>query len=309
MRIYSADEVWAAAPMPAAIAAMRSAFIALSEGQATVPLRSALPVSGGVTLTMPAYIHGAAVSAVKVVSVCAGNPARGLPVVVGGVLVLDAETGVPLALLDGAAVTAIRTGAASGLATDLLARVDASALGVIGAGVQARTQIEAVCAVRPIKTIRIYSPNNALALVEELRGRYPADIQAVGGAAEAVEGADIIVTATNSATPVFPAEAIKPGTHINGVGSYTHTMQEVPAEIVAQARLVVDHLLSAWAEAGDLIIARDSGLIDAAAVVEIGAVAAGRAAGRVTTGDITFFKSVGNAVQDAALAELVLTER
>lgn len=307
MRILTAADVRAALPMTDAIRAVRDGFIALSTGKATVPVRSVMQKPTGTTLYMPAYIGGSPVDVVKVVSVYPGNTAKNLPVVIGTVLVLDAETGVPLALMDGTSLTAIRTGAASGVATDLLARRDASVLGVIGAGAQARTQIEAVCAVRPIREIRIFSKMKAPGLVDELRGRYDATARLATSVNDALRGADIIVAATNSKTPVVLANDVSAGAHINGVGSYHHTMQEVAADVVAQAKLVVDHRASAWAEAGDLIIPRDQGLLTEDHVyAELGEIAAGLKPGRQSDDEITFFKSVGNAVQDAACAWRIL---
>lgn len=307
MRLLSADDVRAAVSMTEAIDAVRAGFIALSTGRATVPLRTTLSMPDGLTLYMPAYIQGEPVSTVKVVSVYPGNPARSLPTIIARVLVLDASTGQPLALMDGTSLTALRTGAASGLATQLLAREDAHILGVIGAGAQARTQIEAVCAVRTINEIRVYSPNHAQAMADELRGRYSARIVVTPNAHEALLGADVICTATNSKTPVVRNEDISPGVHINGIGSFTSEMQEIGPNVVSRARVIVDHRASAWAEAGDLIIPRDQGIIlEQHAQIEIGEVAAGLAPGRETTDQITFFKSVGNAVQDAAVAARVL---
>lgn len=307
MRLLSADDVRAAVSMPDAIDAVRAGFVALSTGRATVPLRTMLPMPDGITLYMPAYIQGEPVSTVKVVSVYPGNPAHGLPTIIARVLVLDASTGQPLALMDGTSLTALRTGAASGLATDLLARMEAQILGVIGAGAQAWTQIEAVCAVRTISEIRVYSPNRAQAFADELRGRYGMRIVVALNAHEALLGADVIVAATNSKTPVVHTDDVSPGTHINGVGSFTPEMQEVGSNVVSRARVIVDHRESAWAEAGDLIIPRDDGIIlEQHAQTEIGEVAAGLAPGRETPDQITFFKSVGNAVQDAAVAARVL---
>ncbi|NLX08166.1 MAG: ornithine cyclodeaminase [Chloroflexi bacterium] len=307
MRILNADDVRAAVDMRAAIDAVRAGFIALSTGQARVPVRTALETPGGVLLTMPAQIGASPVSAVKIVSVCTGNPARGLPTIHAAVLVTDAHTGAPLALLEGGVLTAIRTGAASGLATDLLAVPDASILAVIGAGVQARTQVEAVCAVRPITEIRIFSLSGAEALADELRARYDARVTAAPSARAALDGAQVIVAATNSPAPVVHRDALTPGAHINGIGSFTPQMQEIAAEVVLAARVVVDHRASAWAEAGDLIIPRDQGLITEAHVyAEIGEIAAGLKRGRHDPHEITFFKSVGNAVQDAAVAQAVL---
>ncbi len=307
MRVLSADDVRAALPMIDAIDAMREAFVALSSGRSTVPIRTVMLTPDGVTLVMPALLHGAPISTVKVVSVNPTNPRRGLPAVVATVLVLDAQTGQPLAMLDGTSLTAIRTGAASGLATDLLARKDASVLGVIGAGAQARTQIEAVCAVRTIRQIRVYSPHHAAQLADDLRPVYDAEIVVAPNAHAALMGTDIIVTATNSKTPVVSLADVAPGTHINGVGSFTPHMQEIAADVVTKAKIVVDHRPSAWEEAGDLIVPRDQGLITEDDVhAELGEIAAGTRPGRERDDEITFFKSVGNAVQDAAAAWRVL---
>jgi len=305
MRILTAADVQAALAMPDAIEAMREAFIALSAGRATVPMRGALPSADGILLTMPSQLDDGWV--VKIVGVNPGNAALGLPTVHAMLLVMDAATGVPQALMDGHALTAIRTGAASGLATDLLARPDAVTLGVIGAGVQARTQIEAVCAVRPIREIRVYSRSGAQALADEIKDSYGARIVVASSAAEALAGADVIVAATTSQTPVIHAADVQAGAHINGVGSFRPTMQEVAADMVVKARVFVDQRAAAWAEAGDLIIPRDQGLIAEDHIVgEIGEVAAGQIAGRTSPDEITFFKSVGNAAQDNVVARRVL---
>jgi ornithine cyclodeaminase/alanine dehydrogenase-like protein (mu-crystallin family) len=305
MLILSAADVRTAITMPEAIDAVRDGFIALSSGQASVPVRGALDTPDGILLTMPSHLGDTCV--VKVVSVNPGNRAQNLPAIHASVLVIDAHTGIPQALMEGRVLTAIRTGAASGLATDLLARRDAHILGVIGAGVQARTQIEAVCAVRPISEIRIYSRSGAQPLVDELSRQYSARIVAADSPAAALDGADVIVAATSSRTPVILAEHIKPGAHINGMGSFTSEMQEVAAEVVMRAHVIVDQRAAAWAEAGDLIIPRDQGLITEAHIAaELGEVAAGTHPGRQSADEITFFKSVGNAVQDNVVAKRVL---
>jgi alanine dehydrogenase len=305
MRILSVEDVRAAITMRDAIEAVREGFIALSEGKAIVPVRGTLHSPDGYLLTMPSYLDDGWV--VKIVGVNAGNRDRNLPVVHATIMVVNAKTGEPQAIMDGRVITAIRTGAASGLATDLLARPDAKVLGVIGAGVQARTQIEAVCAVRKIEEIRVYSHSGADKLVEELKGKYPAKAVATGSSAEALKGADVIIAATTSKAPVMAASDVPDGAHINGIGSFTAAMREIPAEIIARARVVVDHRAAAWAEAGDLIMARDEGLIDETAVSgELGELAAGKVGGRQSEGEITVFKSVGNAVQDNVVARRVL---
>jgi ornithine cyclodeaminase len=307
MQIFDADAVRKAITMRQAIDAVREGFIALSTGRANVPVRGSLPVAGNVTLTMPAYIHDSPVSIVKVISVYPDNGWHNLPTVLGSVLVLDSTTGVPIALADGGSLTALRTGAASGLATDLLALPDAHILAVIGAGKQARTQVEAICTVRAIDQIRVYSLFGAPEFAQELRQRYHIDVHVATDARDALQGAQVVAAATNTQTPVIHASDLGAGVHINGIGSFRPDMQEVASDVVQRAKIVVDHRASAWHEAGDLIIPRDQGLISESSVyAEIGEIAAGLHPGRVSSDEITFFKSVGNAVQDAAVAALLL---
>lgn len=307
MHILDAQAVRSAVTMRQAIAAVHNGFIALSTGKANVPVRGVLPVNGNTTLTMPAYVQGSPVIVVKVISVYPDNVDNNLPTVLGSVLVLDASNGLPLALLDGAALTAIRTGAASGVATDLLALPDARVLAMIGAGKQAQTQVEAILAVRPIEQIRVYSLQNAAPFAQELRDKYGVEVVVAGDAGEALRGAQVVAAATNSRTPVVNRANIQTGVHINGVGSFRPDMQEIAADVVREATVVVDHRESAWHEAGDLIIPRDEGVIPAESdFAELGEVAAGLRSGRVSREEITFFKSVGNAVQDAAVAALVV---
>ena len=309
MLILTAHDIRETISMREAIDAVREGFIALSANRTDVPIRSSVSTPDGIMLNMPAYIEGAAVSVVKTVTVYPGNPARGLPTIIGSVLVLDATTGIPLALLDGTSLTALRTGAASGLATDLLARPETHKLGVIGTGVQARTQIEAVCTVRAIQEIRLYSLDSISAnkLARDLRDQYEAEVVVANNAHEALADADVLVAATNSKTPVIHWSDISSGAHINGIGSFTPEMQEIAADVVINARIVVDHRESVWEEAGDLIIPRDQGLIDENRVhAEIGEIAAGSASGRADDQEVTFFKSVGNAVQDATVAARII---
>ncbi len=303
MRVLSAKDVRAAVTMNDVIDAVREGFIALVEGRAVAPLRGVMDTGNGITLAMPAQIQGADERTVKLVSVFPGNPARGLPTIHAVVMVFDAVTGAPIALMDGTELTAMRTGAASGLATALLARKESSVLACIGSAAQARTQIEAVCAVRDIKAIRIYSPNNATKLADELQAAYDAEVRAVDSSADAVRDADVVVAATNSKTPVVHYADLAPGTHVNGVGSFTAEMQEIDADLVVNATVIIDDANGAWEEAGDLIIPRDQGLFTESDVhALIGEIANGTRPGRTAADEITFFKSVGNAVQDATVA-------
>ncbi len=313
MLLLNASEVRRALPMRSAVEAMKRAFAALSAGDAIVPHRAVLPVSrhAGVSLVMSSYVDSIdrpdQSLAVKVVSLFDGNPGRGLARVQATVLLLEPETGRLEAVLDGAALTAIRTAAASGAATDLLARSESRTLAIFGAGVQARTHIEAVCAVRAIESVRVFSPtpSKVEALVREFSGRTDLDARfvAVRSASEALEGADIVCTTTTSREPIFDDLDIRPGTHINAVGSYVPEVAEVPPETVARARVVVDSREAAWIEAGDLIRTLRSGLIDAEHVdAELGELVLGRKPGRSDPREITLFKSVGVAVQDAVAA-------
>jgi len=309
LRVLSGADVEACMGMAEAVDAMAEAFAQLSGGAADVPVRAHLATDAGVSLFMPAWLPESRALGAKVVSVFRGNADRGLPAIHGVVLAVDPETGVPSALLDGTRLTALRTGAASGLATRLLAREDARVLAAFGAGVQARTQIEAVRAVRPIAEVRVVSRGggSARALAGELdQGAAGLRARAVDDPAEALEGADVVVAATTSSTPVFPGAAVGPGTHVNGVGSYTPDMREVDADLVRRARVVVDAREAALEEAGDLIAPHRAGDIDIGALDELGEIVLGRARGRADPDEVTFFKSVGSAAQDMVVAARVL---
>jgi len=210
--------------------------------------------------------------------------------------------------MDGTYLTALRTGAGSGVATRALAREDAKVLTVFGAGGQARSQIEAVRAVRDIREVRIVSRSgaSAQALAAELEG---VEARALSDAADAVHGADVICAATTSATPVFPDEAVSAGVHVNGVGSFKAEMQEIDPAFLLRARVVVDARDAALEEAGDLIIPIREGLFGEDHIAaDIGEVLDGRAEGRTSAAQMTYFKSVGNAVQDVAVGLLAVRE-
>jgi len=306
IRILSADDVRACVDMPAAIDAMREAFAALSAQDATVPMRLALETEHGVSLFMPAHLRESGNAGAKVVSVNPGNAARGLPAIHAVVLVLDVLTGRPTALMDGTWLTALRTGAVGGLAADLLARSDAKTVALFGAGVQARTQLEAVRCVREITEVRVVSRSGASA--DRLAGEV-VGVRAVrvDDANEAIEGADIIIAATSSSTPVFDGARVEPGTHVTGVGSYTLDMREVDTALVQRARIIVDQREAVMEEAGDIVGPIRDGVVDETVIIaEIGEVVLGRVPGRTADSEITFFKSVGNAVQDVAVAARVL---
>jgi ornithine cyclodeaminase len=319
MIILAADDVRRALPMAEAIEAMKSAYAALSGGLAEVPLRSRLPIPPheAMALLMPVYMQdgpgearGEAM-AVKVVTLFPHNRERNLPLIHAVVLVFETGTGRPVALLEGGSLTAIRTGAASGAATDLLALPDSRIAAIFGAGAQARTQLEAVCTVRPIQTAWIYDlePSRVETFITEMAGRgpVPENLRAAPSPRAAVNQADIICTATSSASPVFADADLKPGVHINGIGSYTPEMQEVPAETVRRSLVVIDSRSASLSEAGDLIQPIRQGLISAEHIhAELGEIVLGKRPGRSSSDQVTFFKSVGVAVQDAAAARVAL---
>jgi ornithine cyclodeaminase/alanine dehydrogenase-like protein (mu-crystallin family) len=307
----SAADVRRALPMHDAIAAMREAFAQLARGEVDMPARLRLeaPAGRGVALVMPCHSSARGLFSLKHVTIFPDNPGRGLPQIQSTVLLTDAATGTPLAVLEGASLTAIRTGAASGLATDLLARADAATAAVIGTGVQARTQLEAVCCVRPIRRARVYSRNaeSAGKFADEMSRRLGIAVECADSAAAAVRDAAIVCTATGSTAPLFDDHDLSPGTHINAIGSFLPTLIEIPSETVCRARVVVDHCAAALEEAGDLIAPYVAGLIaESHFGTELGDVVLGRAPGRTAEAEITLFKSVGVAIQDLCAAEQAL---
>jgi ornithine cyclodeaminase/alanine dehydrogenase-like protein (mu-crystallin family) len=310
MRIIDADQVHAAAPMPQLLDAVEAAYRDVAAGRDRSPIRSRIPMGTGDLLLMPGLRDGGAGASVKLVSVMPNNAVRGLPTIHAVVVWFDAESGEPLAILDGPVLTAMRTGAASGVSTRLLARRDARVLTVFGVGAQAVWQVRAVMAAREIVEVRVFARSSdrreafAASLAEELGPGLR--VLAAETAEAAVRGADVICCATTSFEPIFSAEWVAPGTHVSAVGSFQKGMIELPPEIFAAAALVaVDSREAALEEAGDLVAAIEAGLLGADGFVEIGGIDASWAAGRDPSA-ITVFKSVGLAIQDVAAAELVM---
>lgn len=315
MRVLSADDVRQAVSMGDAIDAVEAAFVSLVSGAATVPLRTPIeiPELDAVSLFMPARIASgpAAALGMKVVNVFPQNMRGRAEATINALVSLfDPQTGRALAVLDGTYLTALRTGAASGVATRHMARADAQRLAVFGAGAQALPQILAVCAVRPISTVWIVNRtrDRAALLAARLRSAgYTGAVMIAPSVGQALAEADVVCMATSAETPLFDDGDLRAGTHINAVGAYKPTMAEVPPATVARAWLVVDQRAAAWAEAGDLVQARAAGLIDERHVVgELGAVARGDLPGRTSAEQVTMFKSVGNAAQDLAVGALAL---
>lgn len=314
IKILSRKDVQQSVTMSQAIDAVKQAFISFAQKEAVLPLRTQVPVKeqGGVTLFMPAYLPQIESLGVKIVSVFPENVKKNRPTIHAIVMICEADTGQPTAIVDGTYLTALRTGAASGIATDLLARKEAKTAAIIGSGIQGRTQLEAISCVRDIQKVLVYDKNPKIAesFSEEMQNRgkpIPKDISAVDSPGKAVSEADVICVATTSSVPVFEDTHLKSGVHINGIGSYTPQMQEIPEKTILRAKVVVDSVSASLEEAGDLIIPLRKGLMNESHILgELGQVASGGLTVRESDEDITFFKSVGLAIQDVAVAELAL---
>lgn len=272
------------------IPVVADALAALSAGRVVQPVRTVLPVAPyhGFFAVMPAY---AGALGAKLVTFYPQNV--GVHTHHALIVMLKPETGEPLAVMDGRLITEMRTAAASAVATDGLARKNASVLGIIGSGVQAQSHLAALRHVRSFKEVRVWSPRNALGFAERHK------VKAVPSAADAVRGADVVVVAASSTTPVLQGRWLSPGTHVNAIGATRPDWRELDDDLVTTARVFVDSREAALRESGDVMAARS-------VITEIGAVVAGTAPGRQSDQEITLFKSVGVAVEDVAAAALVL---
>lgn len=298
-------------PMAEAIEVVREAFILASENRVEVPPRIHLdvPKSKGTSLVMPSYLPDREKLGVKIINLYEENPLKGLPFSHALMLIFEASTGQPLGVLEAGTLTALRTGASCGLATGLLSRPESQKLALFGAGFQARFQLEAVAAVRRLEEVMVFDQDKSRAekFAQEMSVRTGIKIRVADSADEAVSQADIISTATTSKSPVFPDSQLKPGVHINAIGSYKPNEREIPSETVSRARVFVDKKDMALEEAGDLIIPMKEGLFSPDKIVaEIGEVASGKKPGRLTAEEITFFKTVGIAAQDIVLGSRIL---
>jgi ornithine cyclodeaminase/alanine dehydrogenase-like protein (mu-crystallin family) len=309
--ILNQDEVETLLTMEACISVMAEAMAAFARGHVYQPMRMMVhpPSAAGIMALMPSYMAGTAGQVfygLKAMGVFHGNPAKGKDAHQGAVLLYSGETGELLSLMNGSAITAIRTAAVSGLATRLLACPDANDLAIIGSGVQARSHLAAIHCVRPLKRVRVASRtvDHARKFADELGPHFPFPIESVAAIEEAVHGADLIVTATTASTPIIKREWIAPGAHLNVIGAYTPTTREVDSATIAAARLFVDSRGSALSEAGDVLLAMQEGAIDAGHIrAEIGEVLIGSQPGRTTAEEITLFKSLGLPIEDLAAAE------
>lgn len=301
MLFLDSQAVRKALPMAAAVGLMAQVMRAYSAGDVTQPLRTIIrPPGPDIFAAMPSHVPEAGFG-LKAIMLKPGNHAKGLPAHVGVVLVFDQETGYPLALLDGAELTAIRTAAVSAAATDALARPDAGDLALIGSGVQARAHLEAMAVVRGLRRVRVYSPRNADALSAWAASWLQVPVEPMPSVAAAVEGADLVCTATSSREPVLAGRDLAEGAHVNAVGASVADARELDSAAVARCSVFVDSKESAASESGDLRVPLAEGVIGAGHVLaELGEVLAGRHPGRRSPEEITLYKSLGLAAQDVA---------
>jgi len=314
MIVVSRAEVEARLDLDALIDALAHAHADLSAGRASMPTRIGAQVAerDAVLAAMPAYLPSAGALTTKLVTLFPENAGTRLPTHQAVIVAFDPETGEPLALLDGTAITAVRTGAASALSVRLLAPEDASTLAILGSGVQARSHARAIARVRRLQTIRVASrePEAVEALVGELRAELGVDVEAAGSYEEAVRGADLVAATTHSPQPVVEREWLEPGAHVTSVGVNPHG-REVDGLVVRDALVVVESRAAALAPfpagSNDLLWPIRDGLIGESHIhAELGELVLGTRPGRTHPRQITLYKSVGVAVQDAAAASLVL---
>ncbi len=306
----SGEDIKNVLSMEEAISLMRDAFSQISEGTVSTPIRTniSIPDKDAGALFMPVHSDKSELIGLKMVSVFKNNPAKNLPLIHALVILMDGNTGEPLAVMDGEYVTALRTGAGSGLASDLLSRSDANILGIIGAGVQGRTQMAAVCAIRDIQKVLVWDKNEKSAINLANHARHDLNIQAeLNPSGAEISQCDIICTATSSPNPVFVDADLKAGVHINAIGAYQPDKREIPGETVMRSKLVVDQREACLEEAGDIIIPIRDNLISSTHIhAELGEIVIGTKTGRVNHSEITIFKSVGNAAQDLVTAGRIL---
>lgn len=292
------------------IAALEQAHVQFSIGKAVMPVRQVVPLPeiGGRITSMPAYLACDQALGMKVVTYFKDNPSVGLPAILATIHLYSAETGKLMAILDGTYITAIRTACASAMATKALANRETPVLGILGAGVQARAHIETLSKVRRLEKIKVYSPSgeSARKLKSELEPMLNVAIEPAASAEAAVRDADLVVTATTAPTPILERAWLKPGAHVNAIGSHRPDLRELDGATLKAARLVVDSREANLSECGDVLLAIQEGMIEKShASIEIGEVLAGHKAGRTNSSEITIYKSVGIAIQDVAAASLV----
>jgi ornithine cyclodeaminase/alanine dehydrogenase len=314
-RLLSRKDIEGFFTMKMCMEAVESAFADLAKGDANMPLRTpiALPDKQGLALFMPAHLKGMGALGAKVVSVYKNNiKSHNLPVVLGTILILDEDTGFPISIMDGGFLTAMRTGAVSGVATKYMARGDAKVATVFGTGVQALTQVLAVHEARPLERLVVHSLDTDEAkqkFADDVVQRTGVKVEVAKDPAGAIGEADIVILATSAADPIVEGDWFREGTHINGIGSHAPKMRELDAKSVQRSRIICDLTDACKAEAGDFIIPADAGEWSWDKVAgNLGDVVLGKVKGRTSPDEVTLFKSVGLAIQDMSAAKLVFDE-
>jgi alanine dehydrogenase len=307
--LLTREDVMSVLDMPTCIDVVEKAFAEMANGTAVLPLRTAITPPDGLALYMPAYLKEMGALACKVVTVYKKNPDKfDLPTTIGKVLLQNPDSGEVICIMDGGYLTAVRTGAASGVATRYLAREGKGQVaGIFGAGVQAKMQLRAVAVARELSAAIVYdvSEGAADAFAEELGPKLSLKITRAASPDEVLK-ADIVCTATSSPTPIFEGAGLRDGMHINGIGSHTPGARELDTETVRRSRLVGDSREACFKEAGDIMIPLKEGAIDESHFyAELGEVITGKKPGRADAKEITLFKSNGLAIQDAAAARVV----
>ena len=310
MLVLSEQQVQSLIEIDELIAALSQAHIQYSTGKAVMPVRLVVPlvdIQGRIT-SMPGYLNEDKALGMKVVTYFQDNPQRNLPAILATIMLFSAETGKMIAVMDGAYITAIRTACASALATQALANPETATLGILGAGVQARAHVQALTLVRKISRIMIYSPSatSAASLKGEMENKAGIAIEVAKSAEAVVRASDLLVTVTTAKEPIIKAQWLKPGVHINAVGSHRPDSREIDGATLARAKVVVDSRAAMLAECGDILLAlKEKSVDDNVIYGEIGEVLAGAKPGRRSADEITLYKSVGTAIQDVAAAHLV----
>ena len=305
--VLSREDIASVLEMDDVIDAVERAFVDFAKGRAKMPPRSIMdfPENDGWVGIMSAAIETAGSIGTKVVTVFKNNARKSMPTTMATILLNDASTGEPLAIMEAGLITAMRTGAASAIATKYLARKDSHVVGLFGAGIQAKYQLFGVSRVRKVGNVKQYTPTKARQkkFAEEMEKEIGAKIQIVGNPKEAVQNSDIVITATTSPTPVFNGKWVSDGTHINAIGAHTKDTRELDTTLIEKAKIVVDLRDAALEEAGEIVIPKAEGK-KLNIYAELSELVSGKKKGRTSDSEVTVYKGCGIALEDLAVAKL-----
>ncbi|MCS4537758.1 MAG: ornithine cyclodeaminase family protein [Thaumarchaeota archaeon] len=305
--VLSREDIASVLEMDDVIDAVERAFVDFAKGKAKMPPRSIMdfPENDGWVGIMSAAIETAGSIGTKVVTVFKNNAGKSMPTTMATILLNDASTGEPLAIMEAGLITAMRTGAASAIATKYLARKDSHVVGLFGAGIQAKYQLFGVSRVRKVGNVKQYTPTKARQkkFAEEMEKEIGAKIQIVGNPKESVQNSDIVITATTSPTPVFNGKWVSDGTHINAIGAHTKDTRELDTTLIEKAKIVVDLREAALKEAGEIVIPKAEGK-KLNIYAELSELVSGKKKGRTSDSEVTVYKGCGIALEDLAVAKL-----